>query len=245
MSDDPIDQTNRFVISVLALAVMFMALVVVLLAWGASASSIDRVDDFAGFLRDNDERGAKVIITLGAVVVVLLMLMTMIVQLTPSPLQRMRLRNVTSGDASLTTAEIAWRVEEEIRKLEHVAECEAVVAARGKRVDIALNLHVDAGADLARLADEACRQAHQLVEQTMDVALASRPRARMHYRELRLKDDRRIPEAMRRPDTGWERPNGPRDGGPHDEHRGDGSDHASGAGAAGADGADAPEEAQA
>jgi hypothetical protein len=247
MSDDPIDQANRFVISVLALVVVFASLIVIVLAWGASSSSISAIEDFAGYLRDHDERPAKAVVTLGAVVVILLMLMTMIVQLTPSPLQRMRLRNVKSGDASLTTSEIAWRVEEEVRKLEHVAECEAIVAARGNRVEVALDVHVDAAADLARLADEACRRAHLLVEETMSVPLASRPRARMHYRELRLKDgDPRIPEVMRRPQTGWERPSRPTDGGEHDD-RGTGNANvgSANAGNANAGSSDAPEEAQA
>jgi hypothetical protein len=208
VSDDPVDQINRFVLALGALIVMFVALVVVLLAWGASGGTIDKIGDFAGYLGDHDNREAKLMVTLGAVVVVLLMAMVMIVELTPSPLQKMRLRNVRAGEALLTTAEIAWRVEEEARAVEHVADCAAVVAVRGQRVDIALDLNVDAGADLARTADEACRRVHELVEEKMGVPLASPPRARMHYRELRLRDGGPgLPDGMRRSSTGWERPN--------------------------------------
>ncbi len=203
MSDDPLDQLNRFIISLVALVVLFAALVVVLLAWGASDSTIGRVDDFAGYLRDHDGREAKAVVTVGALVIVLLMLTIMLVELTPSSTQRMRVRNVTSGEATLTTTQIAERIEHEIAAAPHIAGCDAIVAARGSRVEVVLDLHVDAGADLAKTADESCRIAHALVEDSMGIALTQPPRARMHYRELRLKD-----AGPPRPATGWERPAG-------------------------------------
>ena len=54
MSDDPLDQINRFVISLVALLVLFAALLAVLLAWGAPGSTIARIEDFAGYLSDHN-----------------------------------------------------------------------------------------------------------------------------------------------------------------------------------------------
>ena len=139
-------------------------------------------------------------ISLAAVVVVLLMLTIMLVELTPSPTQRMRVRNLKSGDATITTKQIAERIEDEVAATPHVASCKATVAARGGKAEVVLDLHVDAGADLAQTADEACRLAHTLVEERMGIALVQRPRARLHYRELRLSN------GEQRPATGWERP---------------------------------------
>lgn len=204
MSDDPMDQVNRFAAVVVALLVIFAALLIVMLAWGAPDSAIDRIDSFAGWLRDHDGRDAKLILTLASAVLVLLMLMAIIVELTPSPTQKMRLRNVTSGEAAITTKQIAERINDEVRRAPHIAECNAIVAARGKRVEVVLELHVDAGADLARAADEACRRTQALVEQQLGIEMAQPPRARLHYRELRLRG-----EAGPQPDqqpTGWERP---------------------------------------
>jgi hypothetical protein len=203
VSDDPLEQLNRFIISLVALIVLFAALLIVVLAWGATESTIGRVEDFAGYLRDHDGREAKLVVTVGALVAVLLMLTIMLVELTPSSMQRMRVRNVKSGDATLTTKQIAERIEHEIGGSPHIARCDAIVAARGDRVAVVLDLHVDAGADLAKTADEACRAAHTLVEEGMGIALTQPPRARMHYRELRLKD-----AGPPRPATGWERPAG-------------------------------------
>ncbi|MBF6598893.1 MAG: hypothetical protein IVW36_00075 [Dehalococcoidia bacterium] len=193
-SDDPTDQANRFAIVIIALAVIFCALLVVMLAWGASAGSIARLNDFAGYLQDHDGRDAKLILTLGAAVVVLLMLAVVVIEVTPSPVVKMRLRGVQAGDASITTKEIAARVEAEARGVPHVRACTAVVAARGRRVDLVLDLHVDAGADLAQTADAACGRALLLVEQRLGITLAQPPRARLHYRELRLRDESLPPE---------------------------------------------------
>ena len=41
LSDEPLDQLNRFVIVVGALAIVFVALLVALLAWGAPDGTID------------------------------------------------------------------------------------------------------------------------------------------------------------------------------------------------------------
>jgi hypothetical protein len=218
MSDDPLDQTNRFLVSTVALVVAFVAALIVLLAWGASDASIDRLDDFAGWLRDHDDNAGKLIVTLGATVVALLMLTLIIVELTPSPTQRMRVRSVGKGDASITTKEIAQRIEEEARAVPHVAQCAAVVAARGHRVEVVLDVHVDPGADLARTADDVCRRAHELVEQRVGIGLVKPPYARMHYRELRLRSPEGAPqqpfartESERPvPPSGWERPAGER-----------------------------------
>jgi hypothetical protein len=229
VSDDPLDLANRFVVAVLALIVAFGGALVILLAWGAAGASIGRVEDFAGFLRDHDDRDSKIIVTMGGLVVILLMTAAIIIESTPSPLQRMRLRNLKSGEGVITTVEIARRIEQEVRGVRHVRDCAATVAARNNAVEVALDLHVDGAADLAQTADEACRRAHELVERQVGVRLAKRPRARMHYRELRLKDEppARTPAPDEHVITGWERPTRPEE--LHDD-RGD---------------ADTPEEAQA
>lgn len=217
MSDDPIDVLNRLIIALVALLLIFGALLLVVVAWGATDSAIGRVEDFASFLRDHHGRDAKVVVTLGAVIATFLLLAVLIVQLTPSPLQKMRLRNVRSGDAVITTNEIAARIEDEARQAPHVRDAKAIVATRGKRIDVVLDLHVDAAADLARTADEACRRAHALVSGQMSIELAAPPRARLHYRELRLSEGAGGAGASSDVVTGWERPAGAVDEGAHDE----------------------------
>jgi len=213
VSDGPLDQLNRFVIVVAAMLVMFAAAAVVLIAWAASSEGIGWVEDLGGYLRDHDTREAQVIVLLGALVLCLLMLTLIIVELTPSPTQRMRVRDVRAGEATVKTTEIAARVDDGVQEVAHVAECSSIVAARGRAVEVVLELHVDAGAELSRTADEACRRAQEIIEQEMGIPLATRPRATLRYRELRLRDEAPSRTATVT-STGWERP---RDEGAHDE----------------------------
>ncbi len=195
MSGDSEGAVNRFFIALLALLVIFAVAVVVVLAWGAPSGSIERIADLADWLRRHDDRETKMIITLAGTVIVLAMLMVIILELTPAPTQRMRVRNVKAGDATITTREIAERSDAELRQVEHIAECQTIVAARGRRVEAVLDLHVDAGADLTRTADDACTRVRQLVEGQIGVELAAPPRVRLHYRELRLRNDAPQPES--------------------------------------------------
>ncbi len=182
-------ELNRFVIVLVALLVIFAAVIVITLAWGAPDGSITRIADLADWLRRHNDGETKLIITLGGIVIVLAMLMAIILELTPSPTQRMRVRNVKAGDATITTREIADRINAEVLGIEHVAECASIVAARGRRVEAVLDLQVDAGADLTHLSEDACARVRRLVEEQMGVELAAAPRARLHYRELRLRGD--------------------------------------------------------
>jgi hypothetical protein len=207
VSDEPLDQANRLAIVLAAMLVIFAALLVVLLAWGASAGSIGRIEDLAGWLRRHDDTETKTIITLGATVIVLLMLSAIILVVTPSPTQRMRLRTVKAGGATITTREIAARINAGVRQVEHVAACDTIVATHGKRLEVVLDLHLEPGADLARAADEACGRAQALVEQEIGVELAAAPRARLHYRELRLRGETHpTREERTTAPSGWERP---------------------------------------
>lgn len=208
VSDEPLDQGNRLVIVLAAMLVIFAALLVVLLAWGASSESIVRIGDLADWLGRHDDRETKTIITLGGAVIVFLMLSAIIMELTPSPTRRMRLRNVKAGDATITTKEIAGRISADVQQVEHVAACDAIVATRGRRLEVVLELHVEPGADLARAVDEACGRAQALVEQEIGVELAAAPRARLHYRELRLRGEQQAAPAANAfvQPTGWERP---------------------------------------
>ena len=216
MSDSPLDQANRFIIVVAAMLVLFAAALVVMLAWAVPSDAIGWVEDFGGYLRDHETREAKVIVTLGALVVSLLMVTLIIVQLTPSPTQKMRLRDVKAGDATIKTTEIAARIDGAVRSVPHVANCASIVAARGKRVEVVLDLQVGAGADLAKTADDACRRAQEVVQHEIGIALAAPPRATLHYRELRLRDQPKNASAAApvSAQTGWERPG---DEGTHDE----------------------------
>jgi hypothetical protein len=204
VSDNPQDRLNRIVIVVLALAGIFTAVMVALLAWGAPDESIARVADLAGWLGRHNSTESRTIVALSSAVVALLLLTAIIVEITPSPARKMRLRNVRAGEAVITTHEIATRINAEVAAAPHVAACDAFVAAHRGRVDVTLDLHVEPGADLALTADEACRRTRALIESELGIELAVPPRARLHYRELRLLSAADAPRRLE--PSGRERP---------------------------------------
>lgn len=200
--EQPPGQLSRFVIALLALVLIFLAALVIALAWTDSEGAIGRLGDGVGWLEDHNDRDGRLILTLACVVVILLGLTVLLLELTPPRATTMPVKNVTSGTAQITTAQIAARINSAVAALPQVAECEAAVARRGKKVEMVLDLHVEPGADLAHTADEACRHAHLLVEQELGIELAAMPRARLHYRELRLGLANETPPAP----SSWERP---------------------------------------
>ena len=209
MSDDGLEQVNRFLIVVAAIFAAFVALIVVVVAWGASSESIGRLEDFTGFLRHHNHNEEKLVVTLGAVVVVLLALLVIIIEATPPSTQKMRVRNMKSGGgAVITTTDIAKRINGEVSQVPHVASCSASVAGRNKKVEVALDLYVDQSANLADTADAACRRAQALVEGQLGIGLARPPSARLHYRELRLRDETAaaVPAKRDAVDNRWAQP---------------------------------------
>jgi hypothetical protein len=196
---------NRFAIAFLALLVIVAAVLVVLLAWLAPDGSIARLYDVADFLARRNDRDGKIVLSLGALVFIILMTCVLLLELASST-RPMRVRNVTAGQVTITTKRIAEMIDDAAREVPHVADSTATVARRGRRVEVVLDLHVDAGAELAQTADETCRRAHRLVEQ-LGIELTAKPRARLHYRELRLRPGAHETQADRQV-TGWERPPG-------------------------------------
>jgi hypothetical protein len=193
---------NRLVVMLVALTAIVVASLAILLAWTAPDASIEQLQDAVTWLDRHNDGDGRFILTMGGIVVILLSLTILVLELSPPSSSAMPVRNVTSGTANITTAQIAARINQGVAGVAHVADCDAAVTRRGKKIEIVLDLHVDPGADLAHTADEACRHAHLLVEQELGIELASMPRARLHYRELRLGQQDETP----RPPSGWERP---------------------------------------
>jgi hypothetical protein len=204
MSDERLQQANRFTVALAAVAVIFVAALVTLLAWAEPDGSIGRLRDFAEFLSRHDGRDGKIILSLGALVVSLCMVSVIVIELSPPTSGTMAVRSVKAGDAAISTREVARRIDADVGGLPDIASCATHVARRGRRVEVVLDLTVEAQADLVAAADAACRRAHDLVERDLGLELAAKPRARLRYRELRLRSE----AAAERPLTGWERPQG-------------------------------------
>jgi hypothetical protein len=178
---------NRLIIVLGALLLIFAVAVVILFTWAAASESVERLSDFVQFLHDHEEdNGSRVILTLGGIVVALLALVVVIAELTPPRAERVPVRDVRAGDALLSTDAIAHRLQQEVSVVPHVTQAKATVAARGKGVEVDLELHVDPDTNLALTSEEACRAVENLLTNRLSVEMARPPRLNLRYSELRL-----------------------------------------------------------
>jgi hypothetical protein len=184
MKDSSIDATNRVFVIGIALLWMFVALVVIMLAWGAPDETIDALADFAGWLEDNNNSTTKLIITFGGLIFVLLGALVVVLEVMPPEAESLKVTNIRSGQGQIGTDEVTARLEEEVRALPQIANVQAMVRGRGDKAEIDLELHVRPEADLAATTEEACRVARHLVSERMGIQLERDPSARLHYREL-------------------------------------------------------------
>ncbi len=180
------DQTNRVAIVGGALLWIFIVLVIILLAWGAPDRSIDRLADLAGYLGDHNDAAAKLIVTFGGLIFILLGAIVIIFEVAPASSGSVRVSRVGAGEAQIGTDEIVLRLEDELRTVPHLTEVQAAVLSHGGKAQVNLDLYVTADADLAATSDEACRRARELLEGRMSVVLEREPMARVHYRELQV-----------------------------------------------------------
>ncbi|HWQ27993.1 MAG TPA: alkaline shock response membrane anchor protein AmaP [Dehalococcoidia bacterium] len=180
------DAVNRAAIVAGALLLVFAAFVVIVLTWGAPEASVGRLQDFAQWLDEHQSTGAKLITTLGALVVVLLAVAVVVLELSPSSTQTVRVASGDRGVATISTEAIAERVQREVEQTPHVVSSSVRVIGRRRAVEVELELDVDAYANLRETAMDACERARAVVHDVMGVPLAAPPRARLHYRELRV-----------------------------------------------------------
>ena len=178
---------NRVVLILLCLALLAGAIAVIVLAWTIPDDSIDWLRDAVDWLDDHNTDGTRGLhhrsaapSSASSAFVVLL------VELLPSGSGEVKVTDLQVGDAVLSTAAIGQRIEEVVTQVPHVADVRATVRAKRKGVPVDLDLHVDPEANLAAVTDEACAAATIVLSDKVHVALLAPPRARLHYRELRL-----------------------------------------------------------
>ncbi len=177
---------SRIVVGVLALALIAGAVSIIVLTWSIPNSSINWLRDAVEWMDDNDSDVNKAVLTAIAAGVGLVALIVLVLELLPQSSATVKVTDLQVGDATLSTAAIAQRVEEGVRAVDHVSDVRASVRSKRKGVLVDLDLRVDPEANLAVVTDQALEAAREVLLNRVHVSLASPPRARLQYRELRL-----------------------------------------------------------
>jgi hypothetical protein len=187
---------NRIFVAIVCLVLIAAAVAVIVLAWTSPGSSIDGLRDAADWLDDNNQDLEKGILTAVAAIIGVIALVVFVLELIPPRSTEVSVTDLKVGNAVLSTAAIAQRVEEAVSRVPHVADARAVVKPKRKGVLVNMDLHVDPEANLAAVTDEVYETAADVLNNRVHVAMAEPPRARVFYREIRLRRGGARPEIM-------------------------------------------------
>jgi len=178
---------NRMTVVVLCLALAIASLAIIALAWASPESSITGLRDAVQWLSDHNKDTEKTLLTVALGALAFVAVIIALLELLPDSGAEVKVTDLQGADASLSTSDIGGRVEEAVRQIEHVVAVKAALKSQKKGVQVALELHVDPDANLALVTDEACNAARDILANKIHVAVIEPVRARLHYRELRMK----------------------------------------------------------
>jgi hypothetical protein len=176
------DAFNRGIIVTLAAIWVILMALVILVTWAADTETIDRLGDLVGYLNDHTDSASKLILTLGALALVVLCLIVIVAELAPAGASaNIRLEGVTGARAVLSADDISQRIEQEVTALPQVKESRASVAARDKGLAVALNLLLWPDANVVETTEAACRVTQETIEHKIGVALVGLPKVQIAF----------------------------------------------------------------
>jgi len=177
-----VDAFNRGIIVALAAIWVILMAVVILVTWAADTETIGRLDDLVRYLDDHTANASKLILTLGALSLVVLCLIVIVAELAPAgPSADIRLEGVTGATAVLSIEAISQRIEQEVTALPQVQESKAAVTARDRGLAVALNLVLGPDANVPEATEEAWRVTQETIEQKIGVALVGLPTVQITF----------------------------------------------------------------
>jgi hypothetical protein len=182
-----VNLVNRTTVVILCLAVAIASIAIIALAWASPDSSISGLRDAVDWLQRHNQDSDKTLLSVALGALAFVAVIVALLELLPDGGSDVQVTDLQGANASLSTSDISGRVEEAVRQVEHVVAVKAALKSKKKGVLVALDLHVDPDANLALVTDEACNAARDLLANKIHVSVIEPVRARLHYRELRMK----------------------------------------------------------
>lgn len=173
-------EINRTAIVLLAALVIIAMAVLAFIAWAASDETIQRLADFVQYLRDHNDNASKLILTLGALTLVVLAVLVIVVELAPEQAAA-ELRVEQGGATTIVSAEgLRQRLEEALLALPAVSAAKVGVASRNKGIATSLELTVVPQTNVAVASQEAIGALTQTLQE-MGLPLSEAPRLRITF----------------------------------------------------------------
>lgn len=175
------NETNRTAIVLAAAIWIILMAVVIFFTWAAPQETINRLEDFAQFLNDNQTNAGKLIVTLGALVAAVLALLIIILELAPEEEVR-ELRVEQAGATTIVPADaLRARLEEALTALPDVTAARARVTARDKGIASSLEVTVTPTANVAHVTQEATRVVVDTIQTDLGLPVSGVPSVRIAF----------------------------------------------------------------
>lgn len=175
------NESNRTVIVLLAAIWIVLMAVVIFAAWAADAETVERLEDFVQYLGDHRDNASRLILTLGALVLIVLALLLIIVELAPEEAAR-EIRVEQAGATTIVPAEpLRLRLEEALTAMPQVTTARARVFSHDKGIAMKLYLTVTPGANVAMVTQEASRVAVDTLQAELGLPVSAPPTVRITF----------------------------------------------------------------
>ena len=176
------NETNRSAIILFAAFWIVLMAVVIFLTWTAGADSVDRLGDLSEYLADHeDENASRLIVTLGALVLIVLALLLIVIELAPEEETR-EIRVEQAGATTIVPAEpLRLRLEEALTAMPNVSAARARVYSHEKGIGMKLDLTVTPDTNLAVVTQEAARVVIETLQADLGLPVAAPPTVRIVF----------------------------------------------------------------
>jgi len=176
------NETNRAAIVLFAAFGIVLMAVVIFLTWTAGAGSVDRLGDLAEYLAKHEpENASRLIVTLGALVLIVLALLLIVVELAPEEETR-EIRVEQAGATTIVPAEpLRLRLEEALMAMPNVSAARAHVYSRDNGIGMKLDLTVTPDTNLALVTQEASRVVIETLQADLGLPVAAPPTVRILF----------------------------------------------------------------
>lgn len=190
------NETNRTAIVLLAALWIVLMAVVIFVAWAADVETVERLDDFVRYLDDHRNNASRLILTLGALVLVVLALLVIIVELAPEEEAR-EIRVEQAGATTIVPAEpVRLRLEEALTAMPQVTAARARVFSHEKGIAMKLDLTVTPSTNVAVLTQEASHVVADTLQADLGLPITAPPTVRITFGPPKLEP---VASSMTRP----------------------------------------------
>lgn len=175
------NETNRTAIVLLAALWIVLMAVVIFVAWAADVETVERLDDFVRYLDDHRDNASRLILTLGALVLIVLALLVIVVELAPEEEAR-EIRVEQAGATTIVPAEpVRLRLEQALTAMPQVTAARARVFSHEKGVAMKLDLTVTPSTNVALLTQEASRVVADTLQADLGLPISAPPTVRITF----------------------------------------------------------------